>query len=272
MFRGFIELAHAASALRLNVEIYEPDVDARQNLIDSLGSYGFTRLESPRSYAQTVLIDLRPPEHELLTSFHPTCRKNIKAFAKHGLQCLPVNAALHVERLNELVGEAMSRTGGDSFAVDWMGLAKLIETDQTSACLLGAFRCDVDGPEALIGIVLGLRHGDVVEYSVAASARVPEVRAPLLYEPTWSLFRWAKKQGASWFDFGGVTLGSKESGDPLGGISDFKRYFSANVVEVGAELVYTPSNRQAVMARWISRTARAARKAMPARESSGKRS
>ena len=64
--------------------------------------------------------------------------------------------------------------------------------------------------------------------------------------------RWAKSQGVTWFDFGGITVGTQgDPDDPLGGISDFKRYFSRDVVEVGEERVFEPRRLRAGLARGI---------------------
>ena len=62
---------------------------------------------------------------------------------------------------------------------------------------------------------------------------------------------WAKRGGARFFDFGGVTAGSLASDDPLGGISDFKRYFTETLVQVGAEWSYEPRPGRAQAARMV---------------------
>jgi hypothetical protein len=137
----------------------------------------------------------------------------------------------------------MLRTGGSFEETDWAAVMQFIASEPGRACLLGVFRPDCEGPDALVGFVFGVRHGDTVEYDIAASARLPDLRVPLLYAPTWEVMRWGKREGAQWFDFGGITAGSKDSGDPTGGISDFKRYFSPVSIPVGEELVHTPSAR-----------------------------
>jgi lipid II:glycine glycyltransferase (peptidoglycan interpeptide bridge formation enzyme) len=76
-----------------------------------------------------------------------------------------------------------------------------------------------------------------------------------MYAVVWDLIRWAKENGARFFDFGGITVGSHGSNDPLGGISDFKRYFSERVVEVGAEWSFEPRPLQAYAARMVSSAA-----------------
>ena len=77
-------------------------------------------------------------------------------------------------------------------------------------------------------------HGDHVEYRAAGSTRRTDVRIPYGYLLAWEMIQWAKAEGAEWFDMGGVTLADGDQPE-LEGISRFKRYFSRNVVEVGAE-------------------------------------
>jgi lipid II:glycine glycyltransferase (peptidoglycan interpeptide bridge formation enzyme) len=75
----------------------------------------------------------------------------------------------------------------------------------------------------------------------------------MAYPLAWDLIRWARGQGAVIFDFGGISAGTAESDDPLGGISDFKRRFTDRVERVGEEWVYEPHPARAQLARWTSR-------------------
>ena len=79
----------------------------------------------------------------------------------------------------------------------------------------------------------------------------------------WDLILWAKRGGATWFDLGGVTTGTTGSGDPVGGISDFKRLFSKHMAEVADDWVleprWLPARLAAVVssgARWLSQVVR----------------
>jgi hypothetical protein len=59
----------------------------------------------------------------------------------------------------------------------------------------------------------------------------------MAYPLPWGLVTWARRSGATWFDFGGVTRPEPGAADPLAGISEFKRSFTREVAEVGDELV-----------------------------------
>lgn len=229
------------NALRIRVELSDPDSDARRGIAEALRSRSYRAAANPRQYHRTVLIDLTPPESEILASFHHTCRRHIRGFAKHPLRCEAVTDQRFAPRLRALDAETMRRTAGSLDSFPWPEMLRFVTDHPTQAALFGVTRTDVTGADALLGYVLGVRHGDTVEYRRAASTRRSGLHAPLLYAPTWQLMRWGKEVGARWFDFGGITSGSHSSGEATGGISDFKRYFSNETTEIGSELTHSPS-------------------------------
>src|SRR5207249_11101081 len=111
--------------------------------------------------------------------------------------------------------------------------------------------------DTLLAFAWGCHHGDHAHYDAAASTRHTDLKLPLGYALAGDLIRWSKQNGATWFDFGGVTTGSRTCGDadPVGGISDFKRYFSKNIIEVGDEWVLEPRSIRAALARIIGKFA-----------------
>ena len=249
---ALVDLAVEEHALRVHVEVFEPDPDRRLALTNALAHRAFKVAMDARSYSSTVFIDLRVSEAELLSSFHSKTRRDIRAIAKYPLECRPITDPSLARRMNELLGVSMTRTGGRFEETRWVDVLGFIAANPTRAALLGVYRTDIAGAEALVGYVLGYRHGDTVEYSIAACARLADIRAPLLYAPTWELMRWGKRNGAIWFDFGGITSGSRASGDRAGGISDFKRYFSPEVTPVGADMVFSPVPRLSSFAASVS--------------------
>jgi lipid II:glycine glycyltransferase (peptidoglycan interpeptide bridge formation enzyme) len=75
----------------------------------------------------------------------------------------------------------------------------------------------------------------------------------MAYPLAWDLITWAHQAGASAFDFGGISPGTLGGDDPLGGISDFKRYFNGRVATVGAEWHAEPNAGAARLAGLIRR-------------------
>jgi lipid II:glycine glycyltransferase (peptidoglycan interpeptide bridge formation enzyme) len=149
-----------------------------------------------------------------------------------------VTQDVYAARMNELLQETFSRTGGHVPERDWSARIKLSADHPDISRIIGLFRTDVEGPESLIAYAWGCHSGDHVYYSEAASTReTGDIKVPMAYALMWDLILWSKRTGADWFDMGGVTRGTHEGDDPLGGISDFKRYFSKEIVRVREEWI-----------------------------------
>ncbi len=241
--------------LRAYVEVFSPADSVRASIATTARALGYK--ESPRSrcYGDTLLVDLAPAESEILASLPKKTRRDIRAAAKHDVDVRPITDATFANRLATLLRETMARTGGAYKHRDWDGLIQLGRDWPSLSRLVGLFRADLSGPEALIAFAWGRHHGDHAEYATAATTRQPELRLPLGYPLVWDLICWAKRHGAQYLDLGGVSKGSLTDDDPLGGISDFKRYFSTNRVAVGAEWVLEPRPLHAIAANAISTTA-----------------
>lgn len=223
--------------LRVDLDVYSPGGDAVVGA--ALERQGFRRQPSRRTYRQTVFVDLTPSEAAIFGSFSSSARRDIRVIGRHPLEVRPVMDPALAPRLRELMRETMARTGGALHPEPWDQWLEFVGERPDLASLRGIFRTDISGPDALLGFVLGYRHGDIAEYGIAASTRDPTLRAPILYAPTWELIRWAKAHGAQRFDFGGISM--RGPGDPRAGIDKFKRYFQPEVIHVGSEYSFTPS-------------------------------
>jgi hypothetical protein len=240
--------------LRVDVDAYSPDGDTVVG--EALERQGYERQPSRRTYHQTVFVDLTPPEEAIFRSFSSSARRDIRVIDRHPLEVRPVLDRALVPRLHALLQETMARTGGDLHPEPWGQWLEFVGERPDLACLQGIFRSDIRGPDALLGFVLGYRHGDIAEYGIAASTRDPSLRAPILYAPTWELMRWAKAHGVQRFDFGGISM--RGPGDPRAGIDKFKRYFQPEVTHVGSEYSFTPSRLRGAAAAAIHLGARLA--------------
>lgn len=247
------DLARAhGRVLRLDVEVFSRSETTRAEVADALAALGF-RPRPMRLYAETVAVDLAPDEADIFASLHATARRHVRAVAKHPVEVRTIDDPDLGDRMNALLRETMERTGGGFVPEDWRRTTEFCAANPERARLVGLFRTDLSGPESLVAYTLGLSHGEHVEYLTAASTRDPALRIPLAYPLAWDLIRWAKSVGARWFDFGGVTPGGHGSGDdPTGGISDFKRYFSRDVVRVAEDWSYEPHPVRAALARRVS--------------------
>lgn len=245
--------------LRTHVEVLARDAATREVIQRSFRNAGFRRSATMRSYAETVVIDLAPDLDSIFASLHATARRHIRAVDKHPTTIREISDPSYAGRMDELLRETMARTDGPYEMHDWAHTIRFCTRYPETARIVGLFHEESSGPESLLAFAVGYAHGDHVEYATAASTRMTSLKMPLAYGLAWDLVCWGKRVGAKWFDFGGVTRGSAESGDPRGGVSDFKRYFSREVIRVGEEWVLVPHPLRAALARTTSTAARVVR-------------
>lgn len=239
--------------LRLHVELFSPDPSTLDHLGAAAGRAGLMPSAVPRCYGPTTLIDVSREPAAILAGFNSTARQNIRAVAKHPVEVRPVSDPGLAGHLNHLLRDTMQRTGGTFYAREWEGILRYSRDHPDRSRVVGLFRTDQTGPAALIAYAWGCFHGDHVQYSTAATVRSPDIRMPMAYCLAWDLMQWAHARGARYFDFGGITEGSQGGADPLGGISDFKRYFKGAPATVGAEWILEPHPAAAAVNRMIHR-------------------
>ncbi len=258
--RALLDFARTQPGLlRIHFEVFSREPTARDSTAKIATQLGFCRRVTTRTYTRTVSVDLAADESRILESLHPTARRHIRALSKHGLLLQPVTDRACAGRLSELLHETMSRTGGHSFEIDWASIIELSTRYPDQSRIIGVFRDSSLAPESLLAFAWSRYNGDDADYAVAASTRAPDLKLPLGYAPAWDLICWAKRSGATWFDFGGISSGSHGSADPLGGISDFKRYFSKDIVTVGEEWTFDARPARALLARALGKGAAWAR-------------
>jgi hypothetical protein len=242
--------------LRVSLEVFSRDDAVRASLAERASTLGFERAAVPRRYTRTLALDLGPDESALLASFQRQTRQKIRQAAQDSsFSTRPITDVRDAERMAELLRETMNRTGGVYQPEDWAGWIAFGNAHPELSHILGTFRPSGQGVETLVAFVWGLNHGDHVEHRTAASTRIADSRTSLTHPLEWELIRWAKRLGVRWFDLGGVTAGHARSGDPVGGISDFKRSFCTNEVTVVEEWALEPSRLRARVAHSVSRAA-----------------
>lgn len=252
-----------ARILRVSLEWFSPRPEEKSRIAQIAANLGFQKLQQSRMYTETLVIDLRPSENEIFAFFHGTARRHIRAASKQPLCVQPVTDAIYSERMANLWAQTMARTGGTLSQPDWANIIALSSQYPELSRVTGLFRTEIGGPDSLLAFAWARHHGDHADYAAAASTRDNDPKMPLGYALAWDLMRWAKRNGAAWFDFGGVTPGTFGSDDPLGGVSDFKRYFGQAAIPVGEEWVLEPHPLRASVANTISACANLARKLFP---------
>lgn len=241
--------------LRAVVELECRDASNKAYLHAALENLGFRRIVPERVAERTLVIDLSPSEDAILAQFRKSTRQGVRGASKYALEIVTLDDPAYGPRMTELLEAAMSRTGGQAEKPDWPHIMEMCGALPHRFRLSGVFRGGDRSPASLIGFGWALLHGDRAEYSTGASARLPGESVPILHPILWDLIRWAKREGATWFDLGGVTQGSQVPGavDPLAGISDFKRGFTKDEIALGEEWIYEPSAFKARVAAVVSR-------------------
>jgi len=162
-----------------------------------------------------------------------------------------ISDPVYAERLDELQQQAMTRTGGKPPSLDWQGVIKMSNENPSLSRVAGLFPGDDLAPEKHGSVSLGLQPRRQRGVPSSGSTRRTDVKIPFGYLLAWDMIRWAKEIGVGWFDMGGVTL-AEDNETELEGISRFKRYFSREVAEVGAEWILEPAPMVAKMATAVS--------------------
>ena len=247
------------SVLRVTVDVFALDAAARILTAEALRRHGFLRAPTTRSYQRTLLLDLTPGEDALFAGLHKNARQGIRNVAKFPVRLVTAESLDHASRLEQLGNDTRERTGGERRHLDWRSFIDMSNRVPHLSRIAILERTDRMSPDSVLAFAWGCMHGDVAEYSESGSERVDDMKISTSYALLWDLIVWAKRGGAKWFDFGGVTAGTAESSDPLGGISDFKRRFSQHEVEVGEQWEFYPNPRRAAFANVISWAAALAR-------------
>jgi lipid II:glycine glycyltransferase (peptidoglycan interpeptide bridge formation enzyme) len=235
------------------VEVFSRSLETRSAIARVLAELGFNKVGRSRCYRHTLALDLSEPEETIFASFHKKCRRDIRTADRNPVAVRPISDPKWIGRMDVIFRETLSRTGGLYRPQNWNSIIDISKSSPGLSRVIGLFRTDVSGAESLVAFAWASGHGDHWQYASAASIRTDDLKMPMTYCLVWNLIRWARHHGATWFDFGGITKGSARDGrDPLGGISDFKRYFTKNVVEVGEEWVLEPHRFRGALARAIS--------------------
>lgn len=237
--------------IRARVELFERDSALRQRLARTLKELGFVRTMTPASYVCTPCLDLSPPESVLFAKISPSARRNVRAPMKRGFEVTALDDSIYVERLEALMGEVYRRTGGKARRLPWEGIVGLSRVTPNHSRLVGLHAPNDRSPTGLVSFAWGCVNGSYATYEAGASTRHHGWgNLAVAYAPVWDLVAWAKREGAAWFDFGGVPAHTDTAA--VAGIADFKRFFTGRIVEVGEQWILEPRPIRAMIARSVS--------------------
>jgi len=241
----------------MTFELFERDHEARARMGQLLSGRGYSK-RLPRSYTHTLALDLSPGSDALFSQLDAKVRRNVRAPAKRGLEIRAVTDVGLAHRLDALMTDTLGRAHAHPIHLPWDMIVRLSAQYPNRSRISGLFDPAVPGPEGLISFAWGAWHGSYATYEAGASVRRPDLgRTPLAYALVWDLIAWASGTHANWFDFGGVSVEPiRTPDDPFGGISEFKRYFCENTVDIGEAWVLEPRPVRASIARAVSAVAR----------------
>ena len=249
-------LKHAARrdplCLRVSVQPFSFAPDGLAQSTGHLAGLGFARVAVPRMYNKTLMIDLAPAEDALFARLHATARRHVRAPGKKGLVLRPIIDPALADRLAVLYDETFRRSGTVAERLPWKRILERSSATPDESRVVGLFDDASPNAHALVAFAWGTCHGTYATYDAGASARRPDLgNTPLGYAPLWDLVAWARRLPlVTRFDLGGVSTGGE--GDPLDGITEFKRYFSNSVVDVSEEWAFEPAPLRAALARVVS--------------------
>ncbi|MGH2543161.1 MAG: lipid II:glycine glycyltransferase FemX [Ardenticatenaceae bacterium] len=227
LFDGVHRLCRAAGALLLTVEPnWElPAQDAR-----ALNRLGFRATPATIQPAATILLDLRPPEEEILGQMHSKWRYNIRLSARK-----EVMVRVGDEKDFDLYHDLSTTTGErDAFAIRPRGYYKEMWRrfqPNRSRLLIAEY-----AGQALAAIIV-VRVGKTATYLYGASSNEERNRMPN-HALQWAAIQWARSEGCDWYDLWGIPTEVPADGEVeaygeggLWGVYRFKQGFGGRVVK-----------------------------------------
>lgn len=186
-------------------------------------SFGFT-LEKPSTDQSGIFYVLslegRSAE-ELLASFHPKWRYNIRLAMRKGVEC----RCCGPEALEEFYPIWCETARRDGFPVRSKAYLRRYMEAFEEDCRL--YLCDYQG-QALSGAIAVRYAGRVCYVFGGSSARHREAMPNYLMQ--YEMIRWAAESGCGLYDFGGLPAFRGDGSDGHSGVYGFKRGFRGTVV------------------------------------------
>jgi hypothetical protein len=235
--------------LRLSVRVFSRE--HHEEIGKLLERHGFHKESHPTAYRNTLSIDLRRDDAAILAGLNKSARKNLRDADRSPLCVRLITEDRYVERITSLELMAIRRTQGTNSTLNWASVMKLSREHPNLSRVVGLFLSEKEKePEALVGFAWGCMNGTSGEYRAGGTTHIPNLKVSISHRLVRDLILWSKRQGACWFDMGGVTVGEPVT-HPLHGVTVFKRHFTHNLAVVGDEWSLEPHPVRAEFVRWI---------------------
>jgi lipid II:glycine glycyltransferase (peptidoglycan interpeptide bridge formation enzyme) len=201
--------------------------DQAEQLQLFLENRGYVQSLNSLSHVETVTLDLCPSEEEIYNSMKGSRRNMIRKAEKLGVQVDIVKTQSEMKLFWKMYRDMCKAKGLNFWSMETFARVLLFSLDHPGdcVCLIGK----LDGE--IIGGHIALRHADVVEVTRGGASINPNKGVPKTDLILWESIRWAKRQGARIYDFGGITPGAQQ-GSPEWGINRFKYDFTSHRVQL----------------------------------------
>jgi hypothetical protein len=194
------------------------------------------RLTEPEDVTRTLLLDITPEPDEIRARLSPKTRAKFRTVYKDRIELRTITDSCFQQRCETALVESFRRTGVVRRYVDLSTDFAVARERPDLARIIGLFL--KERPDELLAFAIGHRHGMSATFESGGSYFDPALRKLQFNQLLlWELFLWAREQGSTVFDLGGVTDGGAD--DPLAGISEFKRHLATEESEVGREMIIT---------------------------------
>ncbi|TEU17015.1 MAG: peptidoglycan bridge formation glycyltransferase FemA/FemB family protein [Anaerolineales bacterium] len=219
------ELARTQRAIFIKMD---PDVRLEESqVIETLRARGWRPSSEQIQFRNTILIDLRPGEDELLASMKAKTRYNIRLAARRGVK-VRVGGPDDLPGFHEMYAETGRR---DDFIIRPFAYYRDAWGAFIEAGLACLFLAEYEGEP--LARLIAFRFGQRAWYMYGASTEKHRNLMPnhLLQ---WEAIRWAKGEGCTVYDLWGAPDVLSED-DPLWGVYRFKEGFGGQFVRhIGA--------------------------------------
>jgi lipid II:glycine glycyltransferase (peptidoglycan interpeptide bridge formation enzyme) len=221
MLRMLITIGKQKNALFIQIE---PDMLAEESFDSSCNQF-MQPAHHPLFTKHTFVLDLTKIEEELLASFHPKTRYNIRVAQKHGVTVTENSTDKAFNAYLELSRETTQRqkfyAHNDAYhKTMW----KILKEAGIARLFIATYQ------NTILSAWIVFVWKDTVYYPYGSSSREHrEVMAPNLM--LWETARWAKKQGLFYFDLWGALGPNPDPKDPWYGFHRFKEGYRPNLVE-----------------------------------------
>jgi peptidoglycan pentaglycine glycine transferase (the first glycine) len=197
----------------------DPLGDSVQNTLRQLGwRYSPEQIQ----FQNTMTIDLRPSEQELLARMKQKTRYNVRLAVRSGVQVTPASEQ-DLELLYRMYAETAIR---DDFAIRQRDYYLTVWGTFMECGLAQPLMARVDG-QVVAGLI-AYRFGDTAWYLYGMSRDLHRDKMAN-YLLQWEAMRWAKSQGCTTYDLWGAPDRASED-DPMWGVYRFKAGLGGQVL------------------------------------------